>query len=131
MSVMRKRGVGKSNNVGDNMRKLRMQSGLTQENVALKSGLSQGYINQLESGKRRYTQKSLDLIAKALSVPVAEFFRDEALQAVVSGEEIARFERKRPDKKEFMALLKELPDQIVEHYLTLLKLERDILKGKG
>ncbi len=130
MPVMKKRGVGKSNSVGDNMRKLRMQFGLTQENVALKSGLSQGYINQLESGKRRYTQKSLDLIAKALSVPVAEFFRDEALQAVVTGEEIARFERKRPDKKEFLALLKELPENIVEHYLTLLKLERDILRGK-
>jgi len=130
MSVMKKRGVGKSNNVGDNMRKLRMHSGLTQENVALKSGLSQGYINQLESGKRRYTQKSLDLIAEALSVPVAEFFRDEARQAVTAGEEIARFDKKRPDKKEFLALLKELPEHIVEHYLTLLKLERDILRGK-
>lgn len=112
------------------MRKLRLQSGLTQEEVALKSGLSQGYINQLESGKRRYTQKSLDLIAEALSVPVAEFFRDEARQAVTAGEGIARYEKKRPDKKEFMALLKELPDNIVEHYLTLLKLENDILRGK-
>ena len=128
---MKKRGVGKNNSVGDNMRKLRMQSGLTQENVALKSGLSQGYINQLESGKRRYTQKSLDLIAKALSVPVAELFKDEALQTITAGEKVARFEKKRPDKKEFLALLKELPEHIVEHYLTLLKLERDLLKGKG
>jgi len=90
---MRKRGVGKSSNVGDTMRKLRLQSGLTQEDVALKSGLSQGYINQLESGKRRYTQKSLDLIAEALSVPVAEFFRDEARQAVVAGESSIRSRR--------------------------------------
>jgi len=107
-----------------------MQSGLTQEDVALKSGLSQGYINQLESGKRRYTQKSLELIAEALSVPVMEFFRDEARQTVVAGEKIARYEKKRPDKKAFLALLKELPDDTVEHYLTLLKLENAILRGK-
>lgn len=128
---MKKRGAGKSNSVGDTMRKLRMQAGLTQEDVALKSGLSQGYINQLESGKRRYTQKSLDLIAEALSVPVAKFFRDEARKAVAVGEKMPRYEKKRPDKKEFIALLKELPDQIVEHYLTLLKMEREILKGKS
>jgi transcriptional regulator with XRE-family HTH domain len=110
---------------------LRLQAGLTQEKVALKSGLSQGYINQLESGKRRYTQKSLDLIAEALSVPVMEFFKDEARQAVTAREGIARFEKKRPDKKAFLALLKELPENIVEHYLTLLKLDRDILREKG
>ncbi|MDI6759174.1 MAG: helix-turn-helix transcriptional regulator, partial [Candidatus Omnitrophota bacterium] len=51
------------NIIGENIRKLRMQAGLTQEELALKSGLSQGYVNQLENGKRNYTQKSLELIA--------------------------------------------------------------------
>ncbi|MDP2277243.1 MAG: helix-turn-helix transcriptional regulator, partial [Nitrospirota bacterium] len=55
------------NIIGENIRKLRMQTGLTQEELALKSGLSQGYVNQLENGKRKYTQKSLELIADALA----------------------------------------------------------------
>ena len=41
----------KKNIVGDNIRMLRERVRLTQEELALKSGLSQGYINQLESGK--------------------------------------------------------------------------------
>lgn len=112
-----------------------MKLGLTQEEIALKSGLSQGYINQLESGKRRFTQKSLELIADALSVPMVELFREEKAQqtpSVAEGIEIEKYRKKRPDKKEFLALLKELPEHIVEHYLTLLKLEKEILiKDKG
>jgi len=56
----------RKNIVGDNIRRLRSEAGITQEEVALRSGLSQGYINQLESGKRRFTQKSLELIAEAI-----------------------------------------------------------------
>lgn len=107
--------------------------GLTQEEIALESGLSQGYINQLESGKRRYTQKSLELIADALSIPVIELFKEEQTEyAPFIAEEVERYRKKRPNKKEFLALLKELPEHIVEHYLTLLKLEREIRgKDKG
>lgn len=123
----------KKNIVGDNIRRLREKAGLTQEGLVLKSGLSQGYINQLESGKRRVTQKSLEMIPDALSVPLTELFREEEAQrapAVADG--VERHREKRPDKKEFLALLKELPEHIVEHYLTLLRLEREILiKDKG
>ena len=108
-----------------------MKFGLTQEEIALESGLSQGYINQLESGKRRYTQKSLELIADALSIPVVELFKEEETEYAPSiAEEVERYRKKRPNKKEFLALLKELPEHIVEHYLALLKLEREIW-GKG
>lgn len=41
-----------------------------------------------------------------------------------------RYRKKRPDKKEFLALLKELPEHIVEHYFTLLRLEKEILRKK-
>jgi len=115
--------------VGDNIRKMRLKTGLTQEELALKSGLSQGYINQLESGKRRYTQKSLELIADALVIPVAGLFEeDKQIDAV--REEVAVYKKKRPDKKEFLALLNELPDHMIEHYLILLRLERKIKNEK-
>lgn len=121
----------RKNIVGDNIRRLREKAGLTQEELALKSGLSQGYINQLESGKRRYTQKSLELIADAQSLPVAELFREEGVQhGLAVAESAARFKEKRPGRKEFLALLTELPDHIVKHYLTLLRLEKEIWKKK-
>ena len=118
------------NIIGENIRKLRMQTGLTQEELALKSGLSQGYVNQLENGKRKYTQKSLELIADALAIPVADMFKEEGEQRDVVSKEIARYKKKRPDKNEFLALLNELPEHIVEHYLVLLRLEKKIQNGE-
>jgi transcriptional regulator with XRE-family HTH domain len=123
--------VKKKNIVGDNIRRLRLKFGLTQEEIALKSGLSQGYINQLESGKRKFTQKSLELIAEALSIPMIELFREEETQrppTVVEG--IERYRKKRPDKRGFLALLNELPEHVVEHYFTLLRLEKEMWKKK-
>ncbi len=120
------------NVVGENIRRLRMQAGLTQEELALKSGLSQGYINQLESGKRKYTQKSLELIVDALAISVAALFKEEGKQTDVVSEKVASYKKKRPDKKELLGLLNELPEHIAAHYLTLLKLEKELLsKGKG
>ncbi len=114
--------VKKKNIVGDKIRRLREKAGLTQEELALKSGLSQGYINQIESGKRRFTQKSLELIAGALSIPLVELFREEEPQrAPAVAEKVEIYRKKRPDKMEFLALLKELPEHIVEHYLILLR----------
>lgn len=122
----------KRNIVGDNIRRLRLDAGLTQEELALKCGLSQGYINQLESGKRRFTQKSLDMIADTLSVPLIELFREGEVQQVPAvSEDIKLYRKRRFDKKEFLALLKELPEHITEHYFILLKLEREIWGKKN
>ncbi|MEP9412444.1 MAG: helix-turn-helix transcriptional regulator [Candidatus Brocadia sp.] len=122
----------KKNVVGSNIRKFRIKSGITQEELALMSGLSQGYINQLESGKRNYTQKSLELIAGALSKPVLEFFRDENEEVLLISEKESGYLKKKSYKKEFIQILNDLPEHIIEHYLTLLKLEREILmKNKG
>ncbi|MBI4379344.1 MAG: helix-turn-helix transcriptional regulator [Nitrospinae bacterium] len=119
------------NIVGNNIRRLRLKAGLTQEDIALESGLSQGYVNQVESGKLRFTQKSLELIADALSVPLSELFRDENYPLLPKvDEQIERYKKRRPSKREFISLLKELPDHIVEHYLTLLKFEKELWIAK-
>jgi len=117
------------NIVGDNIRTIRARKGLTQEALALESGLSQGYINQLENGRRLYTQKSLEMIAEALSTPVITFFKEEGAKA--AGKKIQEKDRddKKNYKKELLALLNGMPDHIVEHYVTLVKLEKQILKG--
>jgi transcriptional regulator with XRE-family HTH domain len=119
----------KKNVVGSNIRKFRLKTGITQEELALKSGLSQGYINQLESGKRKYTQKSLELIAKALAIPLIDLFREGEYEevSVIADKEESKYQTKRSYKNEFMRLLNDLPEHIIDHYLTLLKLERELL----
>lgn len=121
----------KKNVVGNNIMKFRAKAGITQEELALRSGLSQGYINQLEQGKRRYTQKSLELIADALSTPLIEFFKDvESEWASPVAEKTVVYKKKMVYKKEFMPILNDLPEHIVDHYLTLLKLERELMRKK-
>ncbi len=122
----------KRNLVGESIRRLRIEENLTQEELALRSGLSQGYINQLENGKRKFTQKSLELISKALSIPIMEFFSGkEAFPAPLVKEEMAEYGEKPRQIGEFTELLKALPAHIIEHYLTLLKMEIELQrKGK-
>lgn len=126
----------RKNIVGENIKRLRQEAGLTQEELAAKSGLSQGYINQLESGKRRYTQKSLEFIADAISAPVIEFFGKERQEdAPVVAEKAEKYvtkgikrHKKKDYEKEFLRLLKGLPEHVVTHYLTLLRLESELWK---
>jgi len=121
----------RSSVVGNNISMQRRKKGYSQEKLALQCGLSQGYINQLENGKRSYTQKSLEVIAEALSIPVIELFRDGA--ETVSGGRGRRpihKLKKSVYKKELSELLKGLPDHIIDHYITLIKLEKEILKSE-
>ncbi len=109
-----------------------MKDGITQEELALESGLSQGYINQLENGKRRYTQKCLELIAEALSVPVVELFKEKKKRHHVSvtREKFSEYKTRHPSKKGFIALIDELPEHIVKHYFILMSMEKEIWQKK-
>ena len=114
----------RKNMVGENLKKIRTDKGLTQEEVALRSGLSQGYVNQLESGKRMYTQKSLEQIADALDISIADFFREDETNASVREYKSEDNRTKPPTNKEISALLNGLPPKLKEHYFSLLKLEK-------
>jgi len=54
---------------GDKLRELRKQKGLSQEDLALKSGLHRTYISDIERGSRNLSLKNIDKIAKALGLP--------------------------------------------------------------
>ena len=54
--------------VGDNVRRLRSDMGLTQEQLAERSGFTQQYISDLERGRRNPTVVSLFELAQALEV---------------------------------------------------------------
>ncbi len=52
--------------VGRNVRRIRLERGLTQEQFAERSGFSQQYISDLERGRRNPTVVSLFELAQAL-----------------------------------------------------------------
>ena len=54
--------------VGDNVRRIRLEKGLTQEAFSEKSGFSQQYISGLEQGRRNPTIITLYEISVALEV---------------------------------------------------------------
>ncbi len=61
--------------VGENLRRLRAASGLTQEELAERSGFSQQYLSGLERGMRNPTVLTLYEIAQVLGVSHEEMVR--------------------------------------------------------
>lgn len=61
--------------VGQNVRRVRTRVGLTQEQLAEKSGFSQQYLSGLERGKRNPTIVSLYELAQALGVSYLDLLR--------------------------------------------------------
>jgi transcriptional regulator with XRE-family HTH domain len=58
--------------VGQNFERVRRARGLTQEEMAVRSGFTQGYLSDLERGRRNPTIVSLYELAQALGVEVVE-----------------------------------------------------------
>ncbi|MCL5052113.1 MAG: helix-turn-helix domain-containing protein [Gammaproteobacteria bacterium] len=64
----------KSNRFGEAVRKARTAVGLTQEELADRSGLDRSYIGGVERGERNPTLTVIEKIAKGLGVTLAELF---------------------------------------------------------
>lgn len=63
-----------TDDVGNRIRYLRKQSGISQEKLALIAGIDRTYLAGIESGKRNATIISLEKITNALGVSMKEFF---------------------------------------------------------
>lgn len=61
--------------LGRNLRRLRAERNLTIEDLALDSGLAYSQISRIELGKINTTAYTLHVLAHALKVDPAEFFR--------------------------------------------------------
>ena len=64
--------------VGRNIRKLRIQAGLTLTVVAKKAQLTKSTLSKIETGQTSPPISTLIRIARAMNVPLVEFFIDEA-----------------------------------------------------
>lgn len=57
--------------LGERVRELRKQAGLTQEELAARASLSANYVGEVERGERNPGAKALFAIARGLSVSAA------------------------------------------------------------
>lgn len=59
---------------GEKVRKLRLATNLSQEELAFKTGVHRTYLGSIERGERNPSLKNIAAIAKALNVPLAQLF---------------------------------------------------------
>lgn len=64
-------------NIGSRLAKFRKAKGLSKNKLAKESGVTQGFISQVELGNRLPTLDVLSRICSALGITLAEFFADE------------------------------------------------------
>ena len=67
-----------STNVGEVIRKLRLERGMTQRDLRWKCGLSEATVSKIETGDHSLIPGSALKLAKALGVPVSRFFKTDA-----------------------------------------------------
>ena len=113
--------------MGSNVRMIRERLGITQEDLALKSGLTQGYINFLENGKRGYSEKSLEKIANALGIQISGLFEEKIKEEpTIVAEQPLVYGKRRHLYDTIINLLEKLPAPVIDHYRILLKAEVEI-----
>lgn len=66
--------------LGRNVRTIRLEAGLSQEELAFRAGLKRSYLSDLERGTRNPSVRALGRIADALGIAPSELLKDpEAL----------------------------------------------------
>ena len=54
--------------LGENVRRLRNERGLSQEELAFRAGMKRSYLSDLERGKRNPTVRAMGRLAEALAI---------------------------------------------------------------
>lgn len=62
--------------LGNRIRELRQQTGLSQEKFALRIGMDRTYFASVEAGKRNIAIVNIKKIADGIGVSLSELFRD-------------------------------------------------------
>lgn len=62
--------------IGWNLRQLRVERGLSQERLALASGIDRSYVGRVERGSENVTVNTLEAFATVLEVHVSQLFAE-------------------------------------------------------
>ena len=61
--------------LGDNLKRIRTDKGLSQADIAKSLGVSRGFVSNIENGKRNPTLSTISRLAEALNVSTEELFK--------------------------------------------------------
>ena len=61
--------------LGMNLKKIRIEKGMSQGDISRKLDMDRGYISSVESGKRNPTITTLEKFAKALEISIDELLK--------------------------------------------------------
>jgi transcriptional regulator with XRE-family HTH domain len=61
---------------GKNLKRLRLEEGISQESIALSADLDRTYIPSIEKGERNVSITVVEKLANALNVKISELFKD-------------------------------------------------------
>lgn len=61
---------------GQNLKKIRTENNISQENLAFRAKLHRTYISDVERGNRNISLINIEKIAKALKVRISELLKD-------------------------------------------------------
>ena len=103
-------------NLGNNIKRFRLEKGFSQENLALRAGIHPAYLGRLERGEKCPTLDTVFKICDALSVPVADIITFSEKENKSEG-----------DKKTVEEILEKLPKSKQDKLLDIIKqLNEDI-----
>ena len=72
-------------NIGTTIRGYRLQKGMSQGDIEKKTGLLRCYLSRVENGHTVPSLETLQKIARALDLQLAEFFAEETVAKEMSG----------------------------------------------
>ena len=61
---------------GERVRQRRIESGMSQEELAARAGVHRTYIGMIERAEKNITLENIERVCKALNVSLGDFFRD-------------------------------------------------------
>jgi transcriptional regulator with XRE-family HTH domain len=100
--------------VGARVRSLRRERGLTIEQLAAATGLTKGFISQLERDRTAPSLSSIARICDALGVRLSHIFEGEATSALVRRDERPRVETRFPSANHLLSSRDEERFQAIE-----------------
>jgi len=88
---MFKRNIKTSREIGEKIKRKRRELGMTQEELAVKLGVTYQQIQRYESGANKLNVENLQVIAGVMGTPVSYFFEDRNKERHNVSEELIPF----------------------------------------
>ena len=109
-------------NLGQRIKQIRIKKGLTQESLAVRSGLTKSYISLLEAGKKIPAISTLSHIAVALGMSIGDFFESSfdhtGIAVVRKNERIPMARNGAPFGYVYEALSVQKKDRVMEPFIV-------------